>query len=63
MAPTFLTSVLDAGEWLASRPSCFTPGTHRIRGSVGPRAGLDVMENTLLPPAGNRTPTPRPSSP
>jgi hypothetical protein len=48
MAPTFLTPVLDAGEWLASRPRCFTPSTHRIGDWVGPREGLDVMEKTLL---------------
>jgi hypothetical protein len=38
-----LTSALDEGEWLASRPGRFTPrekapGTHRIGGWVGPRA-------------------------
>jgi hypothetical protein len=49
MAPPFLTSVLDGGEWLASRPSRFTPGTHLIREWVGPRAGLDVMEKIILP--------------
>jgi hypothetical protein len=26
IAPPFMTSVLDGGEWSASRPSCFTPG-------------------------------------
>jgi hypothetical protein len=41
-----LTSALDGGEWSASRPDRFTPkervpGTHRIGGWVGPRAGLD----------------------
>jgi hypothetical protein len=26
IAPPFLTSTVDGGEWLASRPSRFTPG-------------------------------------
>jgi len=42
-----LTSALDEGEWLASRPGRFTPrkrcpGTHWTEGWVGRRAGLDV---------------------
>jgi hypothetical protein len=42
----FFTSALVGGEWLASRPDRFTPGertpgTHRIGGWVGPRAGMD----------------------
>jgi hypothetical protein len=46
IAPQFLTSVLDGGEWSASHPCRFTPGerfpgTHWIGGWVGPRAGLD----------------------
>jgi hypothetical protein len=50
----FLTSVLVGGEWLASRPSCFTsgegaPGTHWIGGWVGPRSGLDTVENRKNP--------------
>jgi hypothetical protein len=50
IAPPFLTPALDGGEWSASRPYGVTsgetaPGTHWIRGWVGPRAGL-----------GNRTP-------
>ncbi|KDR23422.1 Furin-like protease 2 [Zootermopsis nevadensis] len=48
---SFLTSALDGGEWLASRPgralpSGKDPSTHWIGGWVGPRAGLDV-EDTL----------------
>jgi hypothetical protein len=63
----FLTSALVAGEWSASRPCLFTPGerapgTHWIEGWVGPRAGLDGLENILYP-TGTRTPTPRSSSP
>jgi hypothetical protein len=40
----FLTSTLVGGEWSASCPCCFTPGTHFIGGWVDPRAGLDDME-------------------
>jgi hypothetical protein len=38
-----LTSALARGEWSASRPSRFTPGTHWI-GWMDPRAGLDDVE-------------------
>jgi hypothetical protein len=59
-APPFLTSALDGGEWSASCSRRFTsgeipPGTHWIRGCVGPRAGLDAVEKNLAL-AGNRTP-------
>jgi hypothetical protein len=55
IAPPFLTSALDGGEWSASRPSRFTPrgnapGTHWIGCWVGPRAGLDGMEKRNLAP-------------
>jgi hypothetical protein len=45
-----LTSALDGGEWSASRPGHFTPrerapGTHWIRGWVGPRA---VLVNVVM---------------
>jgi hypothetical protein len=48
IAPQFLTSALDGGEWSASRHGCFTPGgrdagTHWIGGWLGPRIGLDVL--------------------
>jgi hypothetical protein len=36
-----LTSALAGGEWSASRPGRFTPGTHGTGGWVGPRACLD----------------------
>jgi hypothetical protein len=45
---SFLTSVLDGGEWSVSRPRPRftpgerTPGTHCTGGWVGPRAGLDT---------------------
>jgi hypothetical protein len=41
----FLTSALDGGKWLASRPEERAPGTHWIGGWVGPRAGPDAVEN------------------
>jgi hypothetical protein len=49
IAPTFLTTALDGGEWSASRPDCFisrerAPGTHWVGGLVGPRAGLGAVE-------------------
>jgi hypothetical protein len=48
-----LTSALDRGEWSASRPGPFTPrerdpGTHRIGGWVGSRAGLDAVVFSLI---------------
>jgi hypothetical protein len=54
-----LTSALDGGEWLASRPGRFnstegSPSTHCIGGWVGPRAGLDSVLFPVL--AGIRTP-------
>jgi hypothetical protein len=47
----FLTSVLDGGEWSASRPGRFAPterapGTHWRGGWVGPRAVLDAVVRT-----------------
>jgi hypothetical protein len=49
IAPPFLTSALDGGEWSASRPYRIiprerAPGTHWVGGWVGPRAGLDAVE-------------------
>jgi hypothetical protein len=49
-----LTSALDGGEWLASRPGRFTPrerapGTHWIGGWVGPRAILDTVVKRKIP--------------
>jgi hypothetical protein len=44
-----LSSALNGGEWPATRPYSFTPGTHSIGGWVGPRAGLDeVQERKFL---------------
>jgi hypothetical protein len=49
MAPLFLTSVLDEGEWSASLPGCFTAGeratgTRWIGRWVGPSVSVDVEE-------------------
>jgi hypothetical protein len=51
IAPPFLTSVLDGGEWSASLSCRFirgerAPGTYWIGGWVGSRAGLDSVEET-----------------
>jgi hypothetical protein len=53
IAPPFLTSALDGGEWSASRPGHFTPGeiatdTHWIGGWVDRRVGLDAVENRKI---------------
>jgi hypothetical protein len=46
-----LAMALDANEWSASHPDCFTlgkaPGTHWI-GWMGPRAGLDAVEKRKM---------------
>jgi hypothetical protein len=44
IVPPFLTSAQDGGEWSASRPCHFIPGTHWIGGWIVPRAGLDAVE-------------------
>jgi hypothetical protein len=49
IALPFLTSALDAGEWLALCPCHFIPlarglGTHHIGGWASPRASLDCVE-------------------
>jgi hypothetical protein len=61
---SILTSELDGGNGPASRPRRFTPeerapGTHCSGGWVGPRAGLDAVEEkqNLLPLPGADTPT------
>jgi hypothetical protein len=50
----FVTSALDGCELSALRLGHFTPGDrtpcdHWIRGLVGPSAGLNAMEKSLLP--------------
>jgi hypothetical protein len=49
IAPPFLNSALDGGEWSASLPGQFTtveiaPSTHCIGGWVVSRTGLDAVE-------------------
>jgi hypothetical protein len=53
LAPLFLTSALDGGEWSASRPWHFTTGertldTDWIGGWVDPRAGMDAVEKRKI---------------
>jgi hypothetical protein len=56
IAPPFLTSPLDGGQWSDTRSGRFKPGertrsTHLIGGWVGLRAVQDAMEkiNSLVP--------------
>jgi hypothetical protein len=52
IAQAFLISALDGRKWSASHPARFnsgerttpSPGTHCVGGWVGPRAGLDAVE-------------------
>jgi len=48
-----LTSALGVGGWTASRPGRFTPGkdpgTHFIRGWVGPRCGKSRHHRDSIP--------------
>jgi hypothetical protein len=49
-----LTSALDGGEWLASRPGRFTPreralSTHWMGGWVGSSAVLDAVVKRKIP--------------
>jgi hypothetical protein len=51
VAPSFMTSALEGGEWSPSRPGLFnpaekapSPSSHWAAGSVGPRAGVDTVE-------------------
>jgi hypothetical protein len=53
MAPPFLVSELDGGEWSASRSGRFTPGeraprTYWTGGWVDPRVGLDAVEERKI---------------
>jgi hypothetical protein len=48
--PSILDSVLDGGEWSASRPGRSTPDTHWIGRWVGTRAGLDDAERRKILP-------------
>jgi hypothetical protein len=49
----FLTSALAGGEWSASRPGRFTPGTYWVGGWMGSRTDMDNVERRkILPIAG-----------
>jgi hypothetical protein len=53
IAPPFLISALDGGEWSASRPCRFTseetaPSTHRIASWVGPKVGPGAVEKRKI---------------
>jgi hypothetical protein len=53
IGPPIIISVLERGDLAASRPCGFTPGkrvpgNHWIGGWVGPRAGLDTMEERKI---------------
>jgi hypothetical protein len=53
IAPPFLTSELNGGEWSILRPGRFTlgeraSGTHWIGGWVGPRVGLITSNAHLM---------------
>jgi hypothetical protein len=54
IAPLFLNSIQDEGDWSASRLGYFTPeergpDTHFKGVLVGPRAGLDAVKKIILP--------------
>jgi hypothetical protein len=60
IAPPFLTSALDGGEWSVSRPCRFTPeerapGTNGIEGWMGLKAGVDAVDKRKSCSAGKRT--------
>jgi hypothetical protein len=48
IAPQFLISVLDGGEWSASRPGGFTRGERDPTEWVDLRAVLDAMEKRRI---------------
>jgi hypothetical protein len=59
IAPSFLMSALDRGEWLASRPSRLTPreispGIRWTESWMGLRVGLDAVEERKILPARSR---------
>jgi len=54
IAPAFLISALEGGQWSASRPGRFTPRemarvTYCTGGWVGPSAGLDTVVKRKIP--------------
>jgi hypothetical protein len=53
IAPPFLTSTLDGGQWSASRPCRFipgeiVPGTYWIGGWVGRGVGPDAVDKRKI---------------
>jgi hypothetical protein len=62
VAPLFFTSTLDGGEWSAARPDRFIPKERAlcsqwIGGDMGPRVGLDAIEERKSRTVGNLTRT------
>jgi hypothetical protein len=61
IAPSFLTSALDGGQWSASHPGRFTPGEgapaiHCVGDWMGPEPGWTLWtRERSLTPAGNKT--------
>jgi hypothetical protein len=53
VALPFLTSILDGGEWSASRPGRYIPGTYGVGDWVGLRAALEAVKERQSCPAGN----------
>jgi hypothetical protein len=55
IAPPFLTSALDEGEWSVSLPATsasgeIAPSTHWIAAWVGPKAGLEALQKRKILP-------------
>jgi hypothetical protein len=55
ITPSFLTLALDGGKLVSFMPLSpyswgKSPGTHWIRGWMGPRTGLDTMEKRIILP-------------
>jgi hypothetical protein len=66
IAPLYVTSTLDEGEWSAARPGRLTPrgrdpGTHWVGGLMGPRAVMEATEKRKIFPLPELEP--RPSNP
>jgi hypothetical protein len=56
LAPLILTMALDGYQWLASHPSCFTPGTHWRGGLLGLKVSLNAIEERKISSAWDQTP-------
>ena len=46
--PVTCNSAQDGGEWPTSGPGRLNPGAHWVGVWVGPRAGLNLLENTRI---------------